>query len=233
MPEPVTLSATHLHTSLSELAVTLPRASRVFQKHGLDFCCQGKRSLETACAELQLNPRLVLAEILQAQAAPQNYQELSLHQLVEHVIERYHVTARRELPDLLEMATRVEHRHAERPGCPLGLAQLLDQWGSDLLFHMHKEEAVLFPLFLAKKGAQARLPVHAMEAEHVEHGQALQEIRRLTNQLTPPESACATWRALYLRLSEFERDLMEHVAFEQSVLFPRGLAHNEPEEQLS
>ena len=67
------------------------------------------------------------------------------------------------------------------------------------------------------------MPVHVMEAEHQSHGEALHEMRRLTDNYFPPEGACATWRALYLRLEAFERELMEHIALEQEVLFPRGL----------
>jgi regulator of cell morphogenesis and NO signaling len=38
-----------------------------------------------------------------------------------------------------------------------------------------------------------------------------------------PEEACAKWRELYRALAELERELMEHIALENSVLFPRAL----------
>lgn len=209
--------------TLSQWAVTLPAASRIFQKHGLDFCCQGNRPLVKACAEKSLSYDEVLGELLGLHPEEQDFSKVELSALIDHVIERFHQTARLELPDLIAMATRVEKRHGERPGCPVGLAQLLEQESRELLSHMNKEEMVLFPLFLAGQGFRAHMPVQVMEAEHQEHGEVLKKIRELTGDLRVPEHACATWRALYLRLIEFERDLMEHVAFEQTILFPRGL----------
>lgn len=38
-----------------------------------------------------------------------------------------------------------------------------------------------------------------------------------------PEAACTTWRALYLRLQELEGELMDHIALENNVLFPKAL----------
>jgi len=49
--------------TLADLAITRPGATRVFLKHGLDFCCGGRRPLEEACAEKGLDPGALLAEI--------------------------------------------------------------------------------------------------------------------------------------------------------------------------
>ena len=46
---------------------------------------------------------------------------------------------------------------------------------------------------------------------------------RLTGAYTPPEHACASWRALYAALDELERELMAHIHLENHVLFPRVL----------
>lgn len=215
-------TATQTNT-LAELAVSYPSASRIFQRHHLDFCCKGNRSLEAACVDVKLNPSDILAEILESQQSAKDWSKESLQDLVTHVIVRYHRPAVQELSDLLSMAQRVERRHGDKRQCPIGLHSFLNRWTHDLLSHMQKEESVLFPLFLDGKEGDARTPVHVMEAEHNSHGDGLGQIRRLTNDYAPPEGACATWRALYLRLETFERDLMEHIALEQEVLFPRGL----------
>jgi regulator of cell morphogenesis and NO signaling len=210
-------------STLAELAVSYPTASRIFQRHRLDFCCKGSRSLDAACRDVALDPNNILAEILESEEPTTNWNEASLADLVAHIVNRYHKPATLELSDLISMAQRVEARHGDKPNCPKGLAALLIRWSDELLFHMQKEERVLFPLFLEGHGQNARGPVHVMEAEHSAHGEALTEIRHLTDNFFPPEEACSTWRALYLRLESFERELMEHIALEQEVLFPRGL----------
>jgi hypothetical protein len=73
-------------------------------------------------------------------------------------------------------------------------------------------------------GAQASGPVHVMEVGHEHHREHLLRLRALTNNLTPPNIACTTWRALYAGLEQLEQDLMNHIHLENNVLFPRALA---------
>lgn len=93
----------------------------------------------------------------------------------------------------------------------------------ELDLHMQKEEQILFPLIVSGRGAAAGGPIHVMEREHEDVAADLERIRGLTRDYVPPEGACGTWRALYLGLAEFERELMEHVHLENHILFPRAL----------
>jgi regulator of cell morphogenesis and NO signaling len=88
---------------------------------------------------------------------------------------------------------------------------------------MHKEEAILFPMLRRGGGPAAAGPIQVMEQEHEDAAAVLESIRTLTRGHTPPAEACGTWRALYLGLAEFERELMQHVHLENHVLFPRVL----------
>ena len=58
-----------------------------------------------------------------------------------------------------------------------------------------------------------------MRYEHQEHGNALERLAALTNDITPPANACNTWRALYRGLEEMRSDLMQHIHLENNVLF--------------
>lgn len=63
-----------------------------------------------------------------------------------------------------------------------------------------------------------------MEHEHRDAGELLDVIRFLTDNMTPPEGACTTWRALYAGINELVDDLMAHISLENNLLFPRALA---------
>ncbi|MGE5358453.1 MAG: hemerythrin domain-containing protein, partial [Bacteroidales bacterium] len=89
--------------------------------------------------------------------------------------------------------------------------------------HLAKEENVLFPMLAGGMGRMAAGPIRVMEMEHDDHRENLMRIRALTADLTAPEEACTSWRALYLRLDALEGDLMEHIHLENNVLFPRAL----------
>jgi regulator of cell morphogenesis and NO signaling len=211
--------------TLSEIATRHPAGSRVLHRHGLDFCCGGRRSFDDACAERGLAAHEILAEIEREDAGQPGagWEERPLDDIVAHLVGFYHHRLRDELPLLVTMAARVESRHGDKAQCPRGLADHLAGMHEAVLEHLAKEERILFPLILSGRGAQAGAPIHVMEVEHEDHRASLLEIRRLTAGLVPPAPACTTWRALYLRLSEFERELMEHIHLENNVLFTRAL----------
>lgn len=212
--------------SLAELASSSAGASRVFARHGLDFCCGGRVRLDEACTRRGLDLEALLDELaaqLRSDEPAENWRTAPLSLLVEHVITRFHVPLKSELPRLVAMARRVERAHAEKASCPVGLADLLESWGESLLSHLATEEELLFPLVRQGGGAELVAMIHALEVEHDEHARVLAAIHDLTDDHTPPGEACGTWRALYAGLAEFELELMRHVHLENHVLFPRAL----------
>jgi len=211
--------------TLASLAIQIPAASRVFHRHRLDFCCGGQRSLESACLEKALDPLEVMAELEAESSQPEDkdWSTAPLAELVDEILVRFHEPLRAELPELLAMAKKVEAVHAAKAACPKGLAAHLTQILQNVELHLQKEEQILFPMIVAGSGAQAGGPVTVMEREHDEHGADLRRTRELTTDLVPPAEACTTWRALYLRLAQLERDLMDHIHLENNVLFPRAL----------
>ena len=213
-------------STLADLAVTHPAAARVFYRHGLDFCCGGRRPLADACAERGIDPAALMADIAaeaSAADADRRWDREPLAALVAFIVDTYHRRLRDGLPDLVRMADRVEARHRDKASCPVGLASALRAMHEAVLEHLEKEEQVLFPLVLSGHGRLAVGPVHVMEMEHEEHARSLQTIRQLTNGLQPPPEACTTWRALYLGLQELEEELMVHIHLENNVLFRRAL----------
>jgi regulator of cell morphogenesis and NO signaling len=139
--------------------------------------------------------------------------------LVEHIIGRYHQVHRAQLPELLRMARRVEAVHREHPQVPTGLADVLEDMEQDLLAHMQKEEAILFPMLLAGGNPYVNQPIAMMRSEHVQHGATLERLSALTHNATPPNGACNTWRALYAGIAQLQEDLVSHIHLENNVLF--------------
>ncbi|MCB9914850.1 MAG: iron-sulfur cluster repair protein YtfE [Planctomycetes bacterium] len=213
-------------STLADLAVRFAGASRVFHRHGLDYCCNGRIPLHEACLRRELDPNVLLAELREAAGAASTGPgpvDGPLPQLIQHLLDHYHEPHRAEVPRLVEMATRVEAVHGDKPECPRGLAAHLSHMGQELEMHMQKEEQVLFPMILRGLGANAGMPISVMEEEHQDHGRNLERLRKLAHDFDPPECACNTWRALYLGLDELEQQLMDHIHLENNVLFPRAL----------
>lgn len=211
---------------LAELATSFAGASRVFQRHRLDFCCGGQRDLHSACVEKGLDPDAVLAEIAAESTKPdafERWDERAAGDLIEHILSRFHQPHRHELARLLVLARKVERVHGDKPSCPRGLAAHVARMQDELEQHMQKEEQVLFPLIRSGRGSMARMPVQVMEAEHRDHARNLAALDALTSDYTAPAEACTSWRALFLGLYELKQELMLHIHLENNVLFPKAL----------
>jgi regulator of cell morphogenesis and NO signaling len=57
-------------TPVGRIAAMAPLATRVFARHGIDFCCGGGRPLREVCDERGLAVDAVLAELKSEMEAP-------------------------------------------------------------------------------------------------------------------------------------------------------------------
>lgn len=156
-----------------------------------------------------------------ANLSQQDFTNATPKELIDHILVRYHERHRQQLPVLIELASKVEDRHADHPDVPRGLGQYLRQMLRELDNHMMKEEQILFPMIASGAGAMARGPISVMQAEHDEHQESLQVLTALSHQMKAPDDACSSWQGLYAGIAELKADLLEHIRLENEVLFPR------------
>jgi regulator of cell morphogenesis and NO signaling len=226
-------------THVAEIAIADPGTIKVFQQHHIDFCCGGRLPLAEACSRHGLDAEVILAELRAVGESPApepRWETEPLTALVEHIQARYHRPLRDELPRLQAMLAKVVSRHGQHlPEVLLPLAATFEGLQEELLVHMAKEDAVLFPAIVASEGTLAHDgnpwqpwlaiegPVPVMEQEHENAGAALAKMRDLTGGYTAPEWACPTFRGLYHGLAQLEADMHVHVHLENHVLFPRAV----------
>src|SRR5262249_30840752 len=73
--------------TLAGLATRYHGAARVFQRHGLDFCCRGQVTLEQACRDRWLDVGTVVAELhheLRTPADDERWDERPVPELIDH-----------------------------------------------------------------------------------------------------------------------------------------------------
>ena len=216
-------------TPVGHVATAAPLATRVFARHGIDFCCGGGVPLEQACAARDVSVDTVLEEIekeLQTSNGDStSWDTAPLDALIDHILSAYHRPLDDELPRIEAMARKVNAVHGDKD--PERLPALLSTYlalKEELEPHMMKEEQILFPMIRQGHGSMAHGPVHVMHEEHDHAGALLRKLRELTNDYTVPEGACNTWRALWHALHDLERSLHEHIHLENNILFPRALS---------
>jgi regulator of cell morphogenesis and NO signaling len=64
--------------------------------------------------------------------------------------------------------------------------------------------------------------VATSEQEHESVGDAIKEIRSLSDNFTVPADGCTSYRLLFKMLEEFENDLFIHIHLENNILFPKA-----------
>ncbi len=217
-----------IESTVGQIATEHPLATRIFGRHGIDFCCGGGRSIREACEAKGLDTDSILEEIrnqlAESDADLECWDEAPLSDLVDHILAAYHRPLDEELPRLEQLARKVHRVHGERH--PEVLPELLSTYlglKAELQDHMMKEEQVLFPMIRQGQGFMADGPISVMESEHESAGDALKRLRKLTNGYRVPDEACNTWRALWHGLGALETALHEHIHLENNILFPRAL----------
>lgn len=216
------------NTPVGRLAAEHPMATKVFYRHGIDYCCGGGKPLAEACAARGVDTDTVLAEIrAELDSTPgteERWDEAPLGDLIDHILVHFHRPLTEELPRLRTMAEKVHRAHGDKdPERLTELVSVLEALALELEQHMAKEEQILFPLVREGSGALAAGPISVMEEEHEIAGAALKRLRELTDDYQVPDEACTTWRALWHGLAALEESLHQHIHLENNILFPRAL----------
>jgi regulator of cell morphogenesis and NO signaling len=229
--------------TVRDLAQEFPGAARVFEKFGIDYCCDGDRDLETACDSAKLSADQVLDALEAAEyaaclsAAMRDWKKESLSELAAHIQNTHHKYTRDEILRLTALFEKVVSVHDRKHPELHNMRSVFHGLAQELKLHMMKEERILFPYIVRIEEAtiqkepilpspfgSVQNPVAMMEHEHEDAMEALRRLRELSTNFTPPADACASYRALYQALSEFAADLQQHIHLENDILFPRAVA---------
>jgi regulator of cell morphogenesis and NO signaling len=227
--------------SLAQIVNSNHKAASVFEKYHLDFCCKGKRSLEQACIEQQLTVSQVTGELEDVfendnKTSAIDFEKMNLTQLSDYIIQTHHAYVKNEMPQIYAYLQKVSSKHGERHPELYKIFQTFAAVNEEMEGHMKKEEVVLFPRIkeLQKladnENAQLQAnigylqsPITVMEQEHDHAGNLLNDIRIFSNDYTPPQDACTTYRLCFAALKAFEMYLHQHVHLENNILFPKAI----------
>lgn len=229
-------------TFVKDIVIQFSQASDYFRRLKVDFCCGGKRPLREALVERNLDVDTVLRELeklylnrLNNQQSIEHLEDSSALELIALIVNKHHAYLRRELPAVEQNVARVFHVHGADPDQPhlQELYTLFMRLKAELLEHTGKEETEVFPKMIQFEGTnspeiKAKLAAELceLEVEHEAAGDILKRIRVITNDFTPPEGACTTYRLTYARLAELEGMTFEHVHLENNILFSRFQVNN-------
>ncbi len=211
-------------------------AAKVFEAHGMDFCCHGARTLEAACAA-----RRIAVEQLEAELAALNEKSaterpdlsaMSLAGLTRHIVAVHHIYTKKALPEISRHLDTVVRVHGANHSELAAIRQLFTALRQELEPHLGKEERTVFP-YIETMDESGRLPsadfsgisqpIAMLEREHESAGETFDRISDLSEGYRPPDDACNTYRLTLRELHDLEQDLHVHIAAENYLLFPKAV----------
>ncbi|MDY0343503.1 MAG: iron-sulfur cluster repair di-iron protein [Lentimicrobium sp.] len=224
---------------IGELVAQDYRASSVFKKYGIDFCCQGNTTIGDACQKKDIDTELVLND-LEAISQSNNagtidFKSWPLDLLADYIEKKHHRYVEEKSLEIKPYLDKICQVHGSRHPELYEINELFTASVGELAKHMKKEELVLFPF--VRKMVKARQngssvdaphfgtiqnPIQTMMAEHDNEGERFRKIESLSKDYTPPEDACNTYRVTLSLLKEFEDDLHLHIHLENNILFPKA-----------
>lgn len=226
--------------TVGEIALEQPMSIPVFERYGIEYCCGGRMPLAEACDLKDIAVEKVIAALETASRKPvaraRDWGKETLADLTDHIVARHHSYCKSELVLLSGLAIKVTKRHGgTNPELPIIQAKFA-QLAEKLTEHLANEEVFAFPMIAKLEREKAKNcatpseshaivnePLALLMQDHDDAGALLAEIRSLSRNFTPPGYACATYRAFYEELKEFEQDLHQHVHLENNILFPRAM----------
>ncbi len=228
-----------LEKTIGQMVADDYRSAAVFEKFGIDFCCNGNRGIDEACEQKkvdagELRKKLEMA-LTQTTAETTDYKSWPLDLLADYIEKKHHRYVEERIPVLTQYLTKINKVHGARHP---ELQQILDLFvasGGELTMHMKKEELVLFPyirkMVKAKRNGEVlaeprfgtvKNPIQTMMQEHDNEGERFRQIEALSDNYTPPKDACNTYNVAFALLKEFQDDLHLHIHLENNILFPKA-----------
>ena len=103
-------------TTLADIVNLRPSLARELEARGLDYCCGGAATLETACAARDLDLDTVITDLTAATTdeQPEAWSTIGIAQLVDHLEVTHHAYLWAELPRLSALVDKVVAAHGER-----------------------------------------------------------------------------------------------------------------------
>lgn len=217
--------------TVAQIVLDHSECAAVFQKHRIDFCCKGDRTLERVCTEQGIDPAVLLAELESVISARQGQdasdpRELSTAGLVGHIVSRHHEYLRRVLPFIQPLAQKVSRVHGTHNPKLRDVESTVIELVEALLPHLDQEEQVLFPAVMGRNPDRSLIDAElaSMHKEHLEVGAMLERLRTSAEDFQTPDWACNSYRTLFKELEALEGDILRHVHLENHVLMPRFAA---------
>lgn len=227
-----------LDMSVGEIVAKNIKVADIFAKHKIDFCCNGHNKLGDVLKEKELDQDVILGQINEILGVSDGEEFLNYTnaELIDNIVNVHHKYVKESFEILSPLMKKVYEVHGNTNPELREIKYLYFDSVNEFNMHMQREENVLFPFInllgeAEKTGkpvkkphfVSVKNPVTRMMQDHDNEGRRFERIQELSNNYTPPIHACNSYKYLYAKLEEFQKDLFYHIHKENNILFPRAI----------
>ncbi|MCG2373543.1 iron-sulfur cluster repair di-iron protein ScdA [Staphylococcus epidermidis] len=215
---------------VADVVTDYPKSADIFRNAGIDFCCGGQESIASA---VNHKPNIDLNSLLNKLNHIDNTEGnstinpkfLNVESLIQYIQSAYHETLKEEFKNLTPYVTKLAKVHGPSHPYLLKLQDLYREFRDSMLNHIRKEDEEDFPKLIQYSQGQdvqnIKIILEDLINDHEDTGQLLNVMNQLTSDYQTPVEACGTWKLVYQRLQNIERQTHQHVHLENHVLFKK------------
>lgn len=225
--------------TIGEIVADDYRTAKVFEDHGIDFCCGGKIALSAICRDKGIELAVIEQELAAVKVASLdrslNYTAWALPFLIDFIVNTHHAYLHENMELISGYVRKIAEVHGANHPEVLEIAEIFGKIVPDLADHLRYEEEMFFPAIkrIDTAGKSVTIPetldlesvragLEKLQREHEEVGESIHRIRHLAKDYELPGDACNIFMLTYQKLEEFEDDLHKHVHLENNILFPKA-----------
>lgn len=215
------------------------RLAAIFSQYNIDYFCRGNRSIAEVCESKNLSAAALMTQIKEVLRTEndefEDFNSWRLDKLSDYIIRKHHPYIKRAAPVIKEQLAKVCKVEGDLHPELFTIYELFTIAVEELAKHMKEEEELLFPyikklvkdhssndhtdepdLAIAPQIVGSFRQVHDLEEQN------FLDIRDLSNNYRPHDTASEGIRLLYRLLKDFEDELHMHLHLENNILYPKA-----------
>lgn len=141
---------TETKRTIGEIVAEDYRTAKVFEAHGIDFCCGGNITLQAVCQEKGINPALLEEELEAVKSEPversQNFSAWELSFLADYIVNVHHTYLKDNTDKVIAYTQKIATVHGVNHPETIEIASIFNKIAADLATHLREEEDIFFRL---------------------------------------------------------------------------------------
>jgi len=230
--------------TIIDLLLSKPQLLGFYEKHDLDFYCNGKETLEQLFVKRSLSKDQIDKFINLLEKAinneVQNQHKINpvyqnIRELCFYIAENHHKYTLKAVQEIKELFLKILDINKNQSKKLSEAYLLAEKLFADIKIHLSKEETILFPLIkyleeckrfaekphLGKSRPMAKT-LEALKTDHTSSTKVIAETIKLLAAFSKRSTEMSLVKTIIQRLKLLQKDLQLHVHLENNILFPQA-----------